>query len=305
MPDRLERVSHPSEEPNMSKKLIVASAQTGSVESEDITTMVPVAIEMIEKAAKQGVNILTFCELFMSPFFPNRLVEKNDHFFVRRESEILGKIRQAAKELEVALVLPFGEHSDTGMYNAAMICDSRGKMVGVYRKTHIPAYFPNEKAGGTGSFEKFYFTPGNDLPVFDIDGVKVGVQICNDRLYPEPSRVLAMRGAEIIFMPIAYSVYSDPEHRNAMWPLAMRGRALENGGYVVACNKVGTEGVRQHLGRSMIVDPRGTILKEANASEPELLVQEIDLDNVSAQRKKFPWWRDRRPDLYGILTSGE
>lgn len=289
----------------MSRKLIVGSAQTGSVESEAMATMVPVAIEMIEKAAKQGVEILTFCELFMSPFFPNRLVENNDHFFTRRDSEILAQIRSVAKELGVALVLPFGEHSDTGMYNSAMICDRKGNVVGVYRKTHIPAYFPNEKAGGTGSFEKFYFTPGNDLPVFDVDGVNIGVQICNDRLYPEPSRVLAMRGAEIIFMPIAYSVYSDPEHRNAMWPLAMRGRALENGVYVVAANKVGTEGVRQHLGRSMIVDPRGTILKEANAQEPELLVQEIDLANVSAQRKKFPWWRDRRPDLYGILTSGE
>ncbi|MES2999630.1 MAG: carbon-nitrogen hydrolase family protein [Pseudomonadota bacterium] len=289
----------------MSRKLIVGSAQTGSVESEDMASMVPVAISMIEQAARQGVNILTFCELFMSPFFPNRLVEKNDHFFVRRDSEILMDIRKAAKDLEVALVLPFGEHADTGMYNSAMVCDSKGKLVGVYRKTHIPAYFPNEKAGGTGSFEKFYFTPGNDLPVFDVDGVKIGVQICNDRLYPEPSRVLAMRGAEIIFMPIAYSVYSDPEHRNSMWPLAMRGRALENGVYVVASNKVGIEGVRQHLGRSMIVDPKGTILKEANNKEAELIVQEIDLAEVSGQRKKFPWWRDRRPDLYGILSSGE
>ncbi len=289
----------------MSRKLIVGSAQTGSVESEDMSTMVPVAISMIEQAAKEGVNILTFCELFLSPFFPNRLIEKNDHFFLRHDSEVLAKIRNAAKELGVALVLPFGEQTDTGMYNSAMVTDSKGKVAGVYRKTHIPAYFPNEKAGGTGSFEKFYFTPGSDLPVFDVDGVKIGVQICNDRLYPEPSRVLAMRGAEIIFMPIAYSVYSDPEHRNAMWPLAMRGRALENGVYVVASNKVGTEGVREHLGRSMIVDPRGTILKEAGNKNPELIVQEIDLAEVPAQRKKFPWWRDRRPELYGILTSGE
>lgn len=289
----------------MSRKLIVGAAQTGSVESLDMATMVPVAIEMIEKAARQDVDILTFCELFLSPFFPNQLVEKNDHFFVRPDSGVLMQIRNAASQAGIALVLPFGEHADTGMYNSAMVCDSKGRVAGIYRKTHIPAYFPNEKAGGTGSFEKFYFTPGNALPVFDVDGVKVGVQICNDRLYPEPSRVLALRGAEIIFMPIAYSVYSDPEHRNAMWPLALRSRALENGVYVVAANKVGTEGVREHLGRSMIVDPRGTVLREANAKEPELLVQEIDLGNVAVQRKKFPWWRDRRPDLYGILSSGE
>lgn len=289
----------------MSKKLIVGSAQTGPVESEDMASMVPVAISMIEKAAEQGVQMLTFCELFMSPFFPNKLIENFDHFFVRQDSEHLKKIRDVAKKHEMALILPYGEHADTGMYNSAMVCDSKGNVVGTYRKTHIPAYFPNEKAGGTGSFEKFYFTPGNNLPVFDVDGVRIGVQICNDRLYPEPSRVLAMRGAEIIFMPICYSVYSDPEHRNAMWPLAMRARALENGVYVVASNKVGAEGVREHLGRSMIVDPRGTILKEASNTTAELIVQEIDIANVSAQRKKFPWWRDRRPDLYGILSSGE
>ena len=285
--------------------LTVAAAQTGPAESEDMATMVPVAVSMIEKAAAQNVDIMTFCELFLSPFFPNRLIEKNDHFFVRRDSEILAAIREAARKHSIAIILPFGERADTGMYNSAMVCNRNGEIVGVYRKTHIPAYFPNEKEGGTGSYEKFYFTPGNDLPVFDVDGVKIGIQICNDRLYPEPSRVLAMRGAEIIFMPIAYSVYSDPEHRNAMWPLAMRGRALENGVFVVASNKVGTEGVRRHLGRSMIVDPRGTIQQEAGTEHAELIVQQIDLADVSAQRKKFPWWRDRRPELYGLLSSGE
>ena len=172
----------------------------------------------------------------------------------------------------------------------------------VFTGKHI-AYFPNKQAGGTGSYEKFYFTPGGDLPVFDVDGVKIGVQICNDRLYPEGSRVLALRGAEIISMPIAYSVYSDPEHRNSIWELAIRSRAFENGVFVVAANRVGLEGVRQHLGRSMIVHPNGAIIAEASNETEELLVQEIDLDAVSAARKKFPWWRDRRPELYRPISE--
>ena len=289
----------------MSRKLIVAAVQTGPVASEDMAAQVPGACRMIERAAKQNVHVLTFCELFLSPFFPNRLVENFDRFFVGPDSEVIQTIAASARKHEMALILPFGERATSGMYNAAMVLDRSGRRIGTYRKTHIPAYFPNEKAGGTGSYEKFYFTPGPDLPVFDVDGVKLGIQICNDRLYPEPSRVLALKGAEIIFMPICYSVYSDPEHRNRMWDLAMRSRALENGVYVVAANKVGAEGVRQHLGRSMIVDPRGTILKEAGSKEEELLVHEIDLDEVSIQRKKFPWWRDRRPDLYGAITSAE
>lgn len=115
--------------------------------------------------------------------------------------------------------------------------------------------------------------------------------------------MLALKGAEIIFMPICYSTYSDPEHRNSAWDLVLRTRAYENGVFVVAANKVGQEGVRNHLGRSMIVDPKGKVMAEAGNSEPELIVQEIDLEQASLRRKAVPWWRDRRPDLYGALSG--
>jgi predicted amidohydrolase len=288
----------------MARTIRVASAQTGSVESEDMSSTVPRAVKMIEDAAAKDVQIMTFCELFLSPFFPNRLVEDNDHFFTEPTGPVLAPILDAAKKHGIALILPFGERANTGNYNSALVVNSAGKILGTYRKTHIPAYFPNPKAGATGSYEKFYFTPGGSLPVFDVDGVRVGVQICNDRLYPEGSRALALSGAEIIFMPIAYSVYANPEHRNSIWDLAIRSRAFENGVYVVAANKVGVEGVRTHLGRSMIVDPTGMKMAEASNEKEELLVQELDLDAVSASRKKFPWWRDRRPDLYGSISQG-
>jgi predicted amidohydrolase len=287
----------------MARTIKVAAAQTGSVESEDMMSTVPRALSMIDEAARQGVKIMTFCELFLSPFFPNQLIEDNDRFFTEPTGPVLSPILERARSLGVALVLPFGERANTGNYNSALIVDSSGKVQGVYRKTHIPAYFPNQQAGGTGSYEKFYFTPGGSLPVFEVDGVRIGVQICNDRLYPEGSRVLALSGAEIIFMPIAYSVYANPEHRNSIWELALRSRAFENGVYVVAANKVGVEGVRRHLGRSMIVDPQGMKMAEASNEQEELLVRELDLDVVSAYRKKFPWWRDRRPELYGAISQ--
>lgn len=286
----------------MSRTITVAAAQTGPVLSDAMGEMVPTARRMIEEAADRGADILTFSELFMSPFFPNRLEENFDRFFTEPDSPIVQGIIETAKRARIALILPFGERANFGLYNAAMVVDAEGGIVGTYRKTHIPAYFPNEQAGGTGSYEKFYFTPGPDLPVFTVAGAKLGIQICNDRLYPEPSRVLALRGAEIIFMPICYSVYSDPEHRQALWELPLRSRAFENGVYVVAANRVGLEGVRRHLGRSMVVDPRGTVLAEAGSEGEALIVQAIDLDLVSAYRKKFPWWRDRRPDLYGDVA---
>lgn len=287
----------------MSRQIRVAAAQTGSVESEDMATMVPKARAILKEAGTQGVNILTFCELFLSPFFPNRLEQDFDRFFTRRDSNIIAPILEAARDAKVAVILPFGEWTPGGQFNSALVANAKGEVQGVYRKTHIPAYFPNAKSGGTGSYEKFYFTPGSELPVFDVDGVKVGVQICNDRLYPEGSRVLALDGAEIIFMPVAYSVYSDPAHRNSIWELALRSRAFENGVFVVAANKVGQEGVRRHLGRSMVVDPRGMKLVEAGNEHEELLVLDIDLDVVSACRKTFPWWRDRRPELYSPIAQ--
>lgn len=286
----------------MSRNIVVAAAQTGPVLSEDPASMLPSARALMAQAAEQGVQLVAFPELFLSPFFPNRLTGSFDRFFLEPSSPVIQELRALCRTHNVAAIWGYAERAPEGNYNAALVCDARGEIVGTYRKTHIPAYFPDEKAGGTGSFERLYFRPGIELPVFDCAGTRLGIQICNDRLYPEPSRVLAMRGAEIIFMPICYSTYSDPQHRAGIWDVALRARAYENGVWVVAANRVGVEGVRNHLGRSMIVDPTGTIVTEAGSTDEALIVATIDLDATARERKKVPWWRDRRPELYGDLV---
>lgn len=288
----------------MPRPLVVAAAQTGSLDgAADVPRIADAAHAMLDEAARAGVRLLAFSELFLAPFFPNRLDEGFERWFMRRDDPLLVALIAHARTLRIALVLPFAERAAAGFFNAALVVDEQGRVAGHYRKTHIPAYFPVEGPGGTGSFEKFYFTPGDRLDVFDVAGVRIGVQICNDRLYPEPSRVLALRGAEMLVMPICYSTYADPGHRASIWDVPLRARAYENGAFVLACNRVGVEGPRHHLGRSMVVDPRGAILREAGTEAPELLVAEIDLDAVDAARKRFPWWRDRRPDLYAALAS--
>lgn len=289
----------------MARTIKVAAAQTGPVAGDRIDEMLPAAERMLEEAATAGVAILSFSELFMTPFFPNKLRTDFDRFFVSSTDPAFRKVVDIARRHGVAAVIPFAERAAAGYYNAAAVCDRRGEIVGIYRKTHIPAYLPDDKPGGTGSFEKLYFAPGESLPIFTLEGLRFGIQICNDRLYPEPSRVLALKGAELIFMPICYSTYSDPAHRSAIWDVPLRARAYENGVYVVAANRVGQEGERHHLGRSMIVDPRGTILTEAGTEREELITCEIDLDFVVRARKLFPWWRDRRPDLYGTLAPAQ
>lgn len=287
----------------MPRSLTIAAAQTGPVADGDFATIEAAAHAMLDEAGHLGVQLLTFPELFLTPFFANRLVEDFDRWFLAADAPLLRRLRDKAAGHRIALVLPFGEKASDGYYNSALVCDAQGRELGRYRKTHIPAYFPTEGPGGTGSFEKFYFTPGASLPVFAVAGTTIGIQICNDRLYPEASRALAMAGAEMLVMPIAYSTYADPAQRTSIWEVPLRGRAYENGAWVLACNRVGVEEPRHHLGRSMVVDPRGMVLAEAGTQEPQLLTVQVDLDAVGSARKKFPWWRDRRPDLYGPLAS--
>lgn len=286
----------------MPNTLVVAAAQTGPVLSDDPTSMLPAAAALMAQAAERGVQIVTFSELFAAPFFPNRLEADFERWFVAPDGPFVSELRALSRKHGIAAIWPFAERAPEGNFNSALVCDERGAVVGTYRKTHIPGYFPDDRDGGTGSYERMYFRPGADLNVFDWHGARFGIQICNDRLYPEASRVLAIRGADIIFMPICYSTYSDPKHRSAIWDVSLRARAYENGVYVVAANRVGREGARQHLGRSMVVDPTGSIVAEAGTEGDELLVATIDLDLATRARKKIPWWRDRRPELYADLV---
>jgi predicted amidohydrolase len=287
----------------MARMLTLAAAQTGSVAEDNPGAVLDAAHAMVDDAGRQHVQLLTFSELFLAPFFPNRLQERFERYFMRVDDPAVTRLRDHAREFGMALVLPLAEHAHAGYFNAALVFDPLGRQVGHYRKTHIPAYFPAEGPGGTGSYEKFYFTPGATLDVVDVAGTRIGIQICNDRLYPEASRVLAMKGAQVLVMPICFSTYADPAHRASIWEVPLRARAYENGVFVLACNRVGIEGPRHHLGRSMIVDPRGSIVCEAGSAQPELLVASVDLDQVDAARTRFPWWRDRRPDLYGPLVD--
>lgn len=286
----------------MGRMITLGAAQTGPVLGDDWRENIPGACAMIEKAARRKVDIVCFSELFMTPFFPNRLTPDFDKFFVSPSDPQLQPVFRAAADHRMALVFPFGEKNGPKYHNSCLVADKNGKQLGIYRKTHIPAILPSTLPGGTGSYEKFYFSPGNEFPVFDLCGTKVGIQICYDRKYPEGSRLLALNGAEILFMPICAASYGEIKLRDNTWELPLQARAYENGVFVVAVNRAGDEHGRQHFGRSMIVDPVGAeIITVASNDKPELLVATVDLDHVAKAQTSLPWWRDRRPELYAAL----
>jgi len=287
----------------MGRTITVAAAQSGPVLSDDMRPGVAAACGMVEEAAAKGVDIVCFGELFLTPFFPNRLIQDYEKFFLELPSEITDPLFRLARAKGVAMIFPYGERAGKYFYNSAAVFDRAGRHLGTYRKTHIPAILPSELKGGTGSYEKFYFSPGSEFPVWDLEGVKIGIQICYDRKFPEGSRALALKGAEVLFMPICAATYGETKLRGNTWELPLQARAYENGTFVVAVNRAGNENGRNNMGKSMIVNPVGAeIMAIACGDKPELLVATLDLDDVSAAQKSLPWWRDRRPELYGSMT---
>jgi predicted amidohydrolase len=288
----------------MARKIVVAAAQTGPVLARDVTAGVTAACELVEQAAARDAEIICFPELFLTPFFPSTLDPDYEAFFMELPDPAVEPLFARARARRMAMVFPYGERRGQYFYNAALVVDGEGRSLGTYRKTHIPAILPSKLAGGTGSYEKFYFTPGRELPVFETRGVRFGIQICYDRKFPEGSRVLALEGAEILFMPICAATYGETVLRGNTWELPLQARAYENGVFVVAVNRAGDEAGRQHIGKSMIVNPVGAeVMAVAKGDGAELLVATLDLDDVGRAQKSLPWWRDRRPDLYGRLVQ--
>ena len=145
-------------------KLRVACLQTGSVREEDPTGQgIERAKLLLDEARHAGAEIAVFPELFLAPFFPKRLRADIDQFFLDLDDGRLGELREHCRARKLAAIVPIAEKRNGSHYNSAVFVEETGEIGGVYRKTISPAYLPNDQPGGTGSYEKFYFTPGETL----------------------------------------------------------------------------------------------------------------------------------------------
>jgi N-carbamoylputrescine amidase len=206
----------------------------------------------------------------------------------------------AAREHQVTIVCGMTERDDDSsrgtIYNTAVVIENDGRVVGKYRKTHIPHV-------GPCFWEKFYFKPGNlGYPVWDTSVGRVGIMICYDRHFPEPARLLGLKGAELVFNPSA-TVKSLSRY---LWELEQPAHAVANGFWIGAINRVGVEkplNEAQFYGSSYFCDPRGRIVGKASETEDEVLVCDLDLDMIREVRNTWQFLRDRRPETYGQLTE--
>lgn len=253
---------------------------------------------LIREAAEKGAQIICLQELFNTPYF---CVDYKDEFFNWAEpinGELVQSLSELAKELGTVIIAPFFEKRAKGVYhNSLVVIDTDGSVLGNYRKTHIP--------DDPGFYEKYYFTPGDEesgFKVFDTAFGKIGTLICWDQWYPEAARITALKGADILFYPTAIGTLStegkkeQKEYQDA-WETIQRSHAIANGCFVASVNRVGKESGSKFWGGSFVAGPFGQVLNKAGSKE-EILITEIDLDQIEKQRKSWPFFRDRRIDLY-------
>lgn len=264
------------------------------------------ALALAGRAAERGAQIICTQELFRSQYF----CQSEDHDSFALAESIPGPSTRAwqklAKKHGVVVVASLFEKRASGLYhNTAAVIDADGKLLGVYRKMHIP--------DDPLFYEKFYFTPGDTgFRSWQTKFGRVGVLICWDQWYPEGARLTALQGAEMLFYPTAIGWHPSEKRKYGAnqygaWETIQRSHAVANGCYVAAVNRIGLErpaggdGI-EFWGQSFVAGTSGQILAQATSAREEVLVVPVDLKEVDVTRTHWPFLRDRRIDAYGDLN---
>lgn len=262
-------------------------------------------IARVREAAAGGAQVICLQELFYSQYLCQ---EENPDLFdlaIEIPGALTESFRALAAELAVVIVLPVFEKRARGLYhNSAAIIDADGSLLGLYRKMHIP--------DDPQFYEKFYFTPGDlGFRAWDTRYGRIGVCICWDQWFPEAARLTALAGADVLFYPTAIGWLPSEketlgERQHDSWETVQRGHAIANGCYVAAANRVGHEAPAggegiEFWGRSFVADPAGGIVAQAPSGEESVLIAEVDPRQIEAQRRIWPFLRDRRIDAYSGL----
>ncbi len=247
------------------------------------------AENLVAAVARAGADFAVLPELTGCAWLPAREEEPLLGLAEPDRGKTLTTLREMAASCRINLVAPVYEQSGGQRYSTAYVLDRGGAVIGKYRKNHIP-YEP-------GWYEKFYYGPGDSgFPVFDHEGVRLGIQICWDNMFPEGTRILALKGAQLVFAPRATGHLS-----LGRWRTVLRANAAVNHLFVVSANRVGEDRGVQFGGGSIIAGPTGCVLGEAD-DKPSVLVCEVNLKEITAVARAEPFFANRRPEIYTDLV---
>ena len=293
----------------MTRSFTVAAAQLGPSSNTKAQT-VERMVALIQEAGRRDVELLTFSELSLTPYFATRVHAAWQDFL---EDGLLSPLTQplfeVARQAGLHWVFPFAERENGRVYNTAVLIDPTGTVVQKYRKAHIPGVV-EPRGEGLDIFEKRYFTEGNlGFPVTALrtgEAVKLGMLICYDRRFSEAYRALALGGAELICIPYNTPTFGRPrEEGHETAEILLRAAAIENQVFIVAAGKAGVEEGVEYIGGSEVISPEGKILAKAQTDGDELVVTMIDLDALAKLKARWDFMPDRRPELYRALTHEE
>lgn len=236
-------------------------------------------VKIIKEAADNGSQIVCLPELAYTGYHVDsetlqELAEPFDGPFVQTLCKL-------AKEKGIYVIAGYAESVEIlgRMYNSAIFIDDKGSVIGNMRKVN---------AWGE---EKLKFREGNKFPVYDTPLGKIGVMICYDLEFPEPARIMALKGAELVFVP---SVWSIPAERR--WDVDLAGNALFNLFFMAGANTVGDGS----CGKSQAVGPNGVVRALASSTEEEILYCDIDLNEVVKTRSRIPYLNDFKEDTFSM-----
>ena len=260
--------------------------------SEEKERNVEKAVRLAQIAAEKGAQIICFQELFTTHWFPKEMDRKHFTLAENLKGPSLGRMREVARAHEIAMICPFFEEGEEGgFYNTAVVFDAGGEILGRYRKIHVPQIPLWE--------EKYYFAPGNlGFPVFHTKFATVGIQVCWDNFFPEGSRILALKGAQIIFSPTAAAFASQRR-----WEAVISGNAISNGVFVFRVNRVGSEEKQDFYGKSFCASPEGEMVDRPTGMKEGIALVEIDIGDVERVRREWSFFKDRRPETYGEILG--
>ena len=266
-------------------------------------------MQLIDEAATHQARLIVFPEMSLQGYLENLSVYKESTVsYQHREAEVVPdgeatqQLMQKAKEKHMYIIFGMTEKDPEypdQIYNTAVLVGPEG-YIGKYRKVHLPMD------------EAHLFCPGNEINVFQTELGKIGMLICYDKDYPETARILAVKGAQILAMPTAWSLSPDSEDTETnysvyVYDLLDRTRAMENQVFFVSSNQIGTTGDIHYFGRSRIVSPMGKpVAEQLNTEGLAFYTTDIEEEIIKVRTTGLfglNLMKDRRPGMYGAIAQ--
>jgi N-carbamoyl-D-amino-acid hydrolase len=305
----------------MARVIRIAGAQMGPTQKADPRERTLARmIRLLEAAAEEGASLVVFPELAFTTFFPRWLLEGEalDQYFERAmPNPAVQPLFDRARALKVGFYVGYAEITPAGRrYNCSILVQPDGRVLGRYRKVHLPGSMEPREGARFQQLEKRYFEYGDlGFRAFragpDWAGAIIGMMICNDRRWPEAWRVLGLQGVELVCVGYNSAAYDpnggdteDPSLRTFHSQLVAQANAYMNATWAVAVAKAGEEDGSGLIGGSCIVDPNGRIVAKSSSLGDDLFIADCDLDLCrQGKDKMFNFALHRRPEHYGPITE--